>query len=242
MIDHHRVLAIIPARGGSKGLPRKNIRMLHGKPLLGWPVAAARESAVVDRVVVSTDDAEIAHIAKEEGADVPFLRPPELASDTATSADAIIHALDTLAHVGDTYDYFVLLEPTSPLTVAADVTQAMTTLHRQRATADAILGVAKVESCHPDFLTRVGPSGTLQPADGSSFATPKRRQDISALYYFEGSLYASDVAVFRHLRTFVHNRTLPYIVPRWMAVEVDEELDLLLVETIMRHRAQLSRD
>ena len=109
------MLAIIPARVGSKGLPGKNIRLLHGKPLLAWPIAAAKASKYVDRVVVSTDSDEFAHIARAHGAEVPVLRPAELAADTSPSSAAVIHMLDLLAAQGFIYEYLVLLSSqTSP--------------------------------------------------------------------------------------------------------------------------------
>ena len=125
MIDQARVLALIPARSGSKGLPGKNVRMLGGKPLLAWPVEAAKSAKCVDRVVVSTDSAEYGRVASLHGAEVPALRPVELATDTAPSSGFIVHMLDLLETQGDRYEYVVLLEPTSPLTTGEDVDAAV---------------------------------------------------------------------------------------------------------------------
>src|SRR5688572_22982405 len=109
MIDDKRVLCLIPARGGSKGLPRKNLLPLAGKPLVAWPVSAAVGTPVIDRVVVSTDDHEIAAAARIAGAEVPFMRPPELATDEASSAAVVRHAIEALSASGDRYEYIVLL-------------------------------------------------------------------------------------------------------------------------------------
>jgi CMP-N,N'-diacetyllegionaminic acid synthase len=114
MLHGRRILALIPARGGSRGLPRKNVLEVGGRPLISWSIEAALASAYVDAVVVTTDDAEIANVARACGAEVPFLRPPELALDTSPSIDAVLHALDALAALGREFEYLMLLEPTSP--------------------------------------------------------------------------------------------------------------------------------
>src|SRR5262245_25182815 len=118
MIDAKRVLGLITARGGSKGVPRKNVRPLGGKPLLAWTIEAARNAPVIDRLILSSDDAEIIEVARAWGCEVPFVRPPELATDTADSVEVVRHALSTL---GEDYDYVVLLQPTSPLRTGEDI-------------------------------------------------------------------------------------------------------------------------
>jgi CMP-N,N'-diacetyllegionaminic acid synthase len=237
MIDNKKVLAIIPARGGSKGLPGKNIRPLHGKPLIGWPIQAAMRSRYIDRVVVSTDDPQIAAIARECGADVPFLRPAEFALDTSPSSDAVIHAINFCTAEDGDYDYIVLLEPTSPLTETADVDNALARL--QGSDGLAIVSVSKVESMHPVYCARVGESNFLQPYARESFAKPIRRQDVDAVYFFDGSLYISDTKKYLEAETFYHERTLPYIVPPWKALEIDTLLDFIKIEAIMQNRELL---
>src|SRR2546427_2195706 len=116
-----RVLGVIPARGGSKGLPRKNVRPMLGKPLIAWTVTQAAKSNYLDRVIVSTDDDEIAAIARAHGADIPFIRPAELARDDSPVADAVVHALTTLKNAGDSYGFVALLEPTSPMRRRGDI-------------------------------------------------------------------------------------------------------------------------
>jgi N-acylneuraminate cytidylyltransferase/CMP-N,N'-diacetyllegionaminic acid synthase len=240
MIDDQTVLAIVPARGGSKGLPGKNKRLLAGKPLVAWPVGAARGSACVDKVLCTTDDPEIRDIALAHGAQAPFLRPAHLASDTASSIDAIVHAIDHLAAQGEHYDYIVVLEPTSPLTTSADVDKALATLHARRDDADAIVGVSKVESTHPEYDVRLGADGRISPYLAPDFKSLKRRQDIEPLHFLEGSLYISTLASLRAEHGFYHSRTLGYEVPRWKSVEIDELADFLFVETLLAHRDQLA--
>lgn len=235
MINNKSVLAIIPARGGSKGLPRKNILDLHGKPLIGWTIQAAKKSYYIDRVIVSTDDLEIAEIAKKEGGDVPFLRPAELANDTATSISVIEHAVNFLSSHGERYDFCVLLQPTSPLTESEDIDKALYTLESKRDIADSIVGVSRVIAAHPVFNVRIGEDGLIQPFLGDTFLTSVRRQDIEELYFFEGSLYISDMAVLLKEKGFYHKRTLPFVMPKWKSYEIDDIEDFICVEAIMNN-------
>lgn len=239
MIEGVRVIAIVPARGGSKGLPGKNGRLLLGRPLLAWPVAAARSSCLVDRVIVSTDDAHLAALAREAGADVPFMRPAPLAGDRASSAEVIIHALDALAAAGDSFGYVVLLEPTSPLTEGADVDAALLRLHGARDRADAIVGVVRVEAEHPAFTVSMDGDGTVAPFAGGGFEALPRRQDLSPAYRLEGSLYASDVRAFRRAGSFCHRRTLGFPVPRYKSFEVDDLLDFVCIEAVAARLGEL---
>ena len=241
MIDGLRVLALVPARAGSKGLPGKNIRPLLGKPLLAWPIEAARASRYVDRVVISTDSVEFAALAQAAGADVPFLRPAEHASDTAPSIAFIEHALDTLAAAGDRFDLLVLLEPTSPLTEAADIDAALEALVAARPWAESIVGVTGLVSTHPAFAVRLDAQGLMQPYAAPSFGLLPRRQDTEPLYSLDGSLYISTVEAIRRERGFCHARTLPFITPRWKSFEVDDLVDFICIEAILANRALILR-
>lgn len=239
MINGKRVLAIVPARKGSKGLPLKNIRPFAGKPLLAWPIAAARSSSYVDRVIISTDDQSFADIAVAHGAEAPFLRPAELASDTAPSLGFILHALDTLAANGETYDYVVLLEPTSPLTEGSDVDSALNQMIEVG--ADAIVGVSKLEATHPAFAVRRGVDGSITPYASASFADMPRRQDIEPLFVLDGTLYISSVEGLRREQTFCHGRTLGYESARHKAQEIDDLVDFICVEAVAAHRDMLEQ-
>ena len=150
MIGEKKVLALIPARSGSKGLPGKNIINLNGKSLLGWPIEASKNSQYIDKIVVSTDDELIAQTAQNFGAEIPFLRPAELATDESTSIVVIEHALMFFKEKGIDFDYLVFLEPTSPLTEATDINRALEALE-SNSLADSIVGVSLVESTHPVF-------------------------------------------------------------------------------------------
>lgn len=239
MIEDKKVLAIIPARGGSKGIPGKNIRMVYGKPLLAWPIEAALRSKIVDRVIVSTEDTGIANVAKQAGAEVPFMRPGELATDTARSADVIVHALHFFIARKQYYDYILLLEPTSPLTETSDVDAALLKLHKARNLADAIVGISSVNGPHPDFDVRLSEDGLISPYAAPDFSSLKRRQDTEPVYFMEGSLYISAVDVFLAKKSFYHERTMGYMVPRWKSFEVDDLMDLICVEALMARRDEL---
>lgn len=241
MIDGLRVLALVPARAGSKGLPGKNIRPLLGKPLLAWPIEAARASRYVDRVIMSTDSAEFAALAQAAGADVPFLRPAEHATDTAPSIAFIEHALDALAAAGDRYDLLVLLEPTSPLTEGADIDAALEALVAARPLAESIVGVTALVSTHPAFAVRLDAQGLMQPYAAASFGLLPRRQDTEPLYSLDGSLYISTVEAIRRERGFCHTRTLPFITPRWKSFEVDDLVDFICIEAILANRVLILR-
>jgi N-acylneuraminate cytidylyltransferase/CMP-N,N'-diacetyllegionaminic acid synthase len=236
MIDGARVLALVPARSGSKGLPGKNIRPLSGVPLLAWPVAAALASRYVDRVVASTDSTEYAEIARQHGAEVPVLRPAELASDQAPTSSAVLHMLDQLASQGDQFEYFVLLEPTSPLTAGADIDAALEALLARRDVADAILGVSELSTSHPAFAVRRDPSsGRIEPYLGGDFGNLPRRQDLEPVFSLDGSLYISDVRVYREHRGFCHARTLGHTMPRYKSLEVDDLVDFLCIQALIEH-------
>lgn len=234
MIGRNRVLALILARGGSKGLPGKNLRLLCGKPLIAWSIEQGRECEYVDNVVVSTDSEEIAMVSMAYGASVPFIRPAELAGDEASSMDAIFHALDTLENAGDLYDYLVVLEPTSPLREASDITGALDLLVSD-SRIESVVGVAKAESGHPAFLYNVE-DGVMRPMFGSQ---PKslRRQDLSGDYYYlEGSVYASSLAALRKYDEFYHCATAPWVVARYKAIEIDELSDFIAAEALLNAR------
>lgn len=239
MIGGSKVLALIPARAGSKGLPGKNIRPLHGKPLLAWPIEAAKSSRYVDRVVVSTDSEEFARIAREYGAEVPILRPAELAADTSPSSAAVIHMLDYLAIQGHVFDYLVLLEPTSPLTEGCDVDAALEMLHTQRDQGDALVGVTELVTSHPAFAVKRDDRGRIEPYAAVDFTRLPRRQDIDPLYALDGSLYVSAVDRYRETLSFCHDRTLSHLMPAYKAHEVDSLVDFICIEAILSHYDQV---
>jgi CMP-N,N'-diacetyllegionaminic acid synthase len=233
MINGQKVLGLIPARGGSKGLPRKNIRELCGKPLIAWTIDTAHAAHSLDAVVVSTDDAEIAAVAIHHGAEVPFLRPAELAGDTASSIDVLIHAIDTLAAVGRQFDIVVLLEPTSPLREPSDIDGGLAGM--LAADAGAIVSVCLADAIHPVFMYRLGVKDRLVPFLDRQ-PSGLRRQETEPLFYLEGTLYASRTDVLRAQRSFYHQDTAAWEVPKWKAIEIDDLDDFLMTEALAKHK------
>ncbi|XDZ70392.1 acylneuraminate cytidylyltransferase family protein [Alphaproteobacteria bacterium LSUCC0744] len=224
-----KVLALVTARGGSKGLPRKNIRPLCGRPLIQWSIDTALACTEIDALVVSTDDKQIAAVAAGAGAEVPFIRPASLAGDTASSIDVIIHALDFLETNGRFFDIVLLLEPTSPLREVSDIQTALQLLIDMN--ASAIVSVCRAESTHPAFMFRVTARGRLEPFSSAS-PTGIRRQEIEPLFYLDGTVYASRVESLRKQRSFYHEDTLAYEVSKWKALEIDDIDDFEMAEAI----------
>ncbi|MBN2458161.1 acylneuraminate cytidylyltransferase family protein [Candidatus Woesearchaeota archaeon] len=239
MYKNIRVLAVVPARGGSKGIPKKNIIELNGKPLIAWTIEAGKQTTYIDRMIVSTDSKEIAEVAKRFKADVPFIRPDYLSSDTASSVDVLLHAIDYLEEKGEIYDYIMLLEPTSPLRTTEDIEKSIEMLE-SNTDAESIVGVAKAESSHPLFSVTITDSGFIRPFSGEELKHI-RRQDIKDVYFLEGTIYTSKIDALRKRKTFYHERTLPYIVERYKQFEVDEETDLVCIEALMRYKKDVYR-
>ncbi len=235
MYKNKRVLAVITARGGSKGLPGKNIRPLLGKPLIVWTIEKALESACIDRVVVSTDSNAIAAVAKEHGAEVPFKRPKRLSGDRVGSYDVVVHAIEYLAHKGNVFDYVALLEPTSPLRKKGDIDRAIMKLIDNEKKADSLVSFGQVTLEHPAVIKKVSGRGYMVPyVKNPEKATG--RQGYSPAYFPYGVIYlAKTGSLYKH-QSFYQPRTIPYFVERWQCYEVDDIYDLMVIETILRHK------
>lgn len=233
MIAGRRVLALVPARGGSKGLPRKNLRCLNGYPLIQWSIDIALACEEIDSVIVSTDDEQIAAVASTAGAEVPFMRPPNLAEDESSTIDVVIHALDFLESNEREFEIVLLLEPTSPLREVSDIQTALQRMIDKSATA--IVSVCRAEATNPTFMFRTTDQGRLEPFMSAS-PTGVRRQDVEVLYYIEGTLYASTVVGLRERLSFYHDDTLAYEVAKWKALEIDDIEDFELAEAIARYK------
>jgi CMP-N,N'-diacetyllegionaminic acid synthase len=221
------LLALIPARGGSKGIPRKNIKPFCGKPLLQWSIEVALASPSIDRVVVSTDDSEIAEVALAGGAEVPFLRPAELASDTSSGIAPVLHALEHLPEVSD----LLLLQPTSPLRSVDDV-EAIVALLREagREAAVSVTHSAK----HPAWMFGLSPQKTLRPL----LPVPEAvcRQQLTTAYALNGSLYLASRDFLERERSFLTADTLGHVMPPERSLDIDSPLDWQWGEFLMRQQ------
>jgi CMP-N-acetylneuraminic acid synthetase len=237
VIGARSVIAIIPARAGSKGLPGKNIRPLCGKPLVAWSIQSARQSRYVDEVLVSTDGDDIARIAADCGAPVPFRRPAELASDAATTLSAVEHAL---AHYRDrmrrTFDILVLLEPTSPLREDDDIDVMLERLAGNWDRFDAVVSIGEVRE-HPSIMKRLR-GESLEPYC-AELATTTRRQDNPPAYFPYGVAYVVKIPSLIEERTFYPRRCGFHVLKRYQGYEIDDLHDFLCVEAVMKHERRL---
>lgn len=229
---------MIPARGGSKGLPKKNIKEIAGKPLIAWSAEVAKKAADIIGdcdVIVSTDSEEIASVAKKHGAEVPFMRPADLANDTAASIDVMLHALSFMEEKGKSYHYLAMVEPTSPQRDEHDLVNAY---HKLKNTGDAesIVGVSKTEGGHPLFLTKLN-NHFLEPYENKTYKV-YRRQEIDDVYFFEGSMYISKVESLKKRKSFYHEKTLGFEMPKWKSFEIDDLTDFMVIEQLLKAREQ----
>lgn len=235
MYKDRRILAVITARGGSKGLPGKNIKPLLGKPLIAWTIEKALESACIDRVIVSTDSDEIAGIAREYGAEVPFRRPKRLSGDKVGSYDVVAHAIEYLARRGDTFGYVALLEPTSPLRKKGDLDRAIIKLIDNEKRADSLVSFGQVTLEHPAVIKKLSIKGFMVPyVKRPEQATG--RQGFSPAYFPYGVIYITKVDAFYKYHGFYQPKTIPYFVERWQCYEVDDIYDFMVIETILRYK------
>lgn len=204
------VLGLIPARGGSKGIPRKNIKALNGYPLIAYSIAQGLKAKHIDRLIVSTDDLEIKTVAEKFGAEVPFLRPDHLASSTASSFDAILHAVDCLAEHGESYDTVCLLQATSPFRPVGIIDRALQKYQDEK--LDSLVSLRKVPDHYNPYWTFIeqeeGIFGTFAPGELIS-----RRQDLPAAYHRDGALYILSVESMR--------KTGKLLGPRLGGIEIE---------------------
>ncbi|MFJ9450907.1 acylneuraminate cytidylyltransferase family protein [Herbaspirillum sp. NPDC101397] len=237
MINGKAVVGIIAARGGSKGLPGKNWREICGKPLIAWTIEKALKSRYLDVVMVSTDSEEIAAIAVQYGAQVPFLRPPELATDMASSYDVIRHVL---AHYeqegGRQFGYTMLLEPTSPLREDDDIDKVIEALDDNSEVFDSIVTLGAVGE-HPSIIKRFAGSEVVPFCPELKQTT--RRQDNETAYFPFGVAYLAKTPVLLSENTFYTKRCMGFEIKRYQNYEIDDIYDFLCVETIMKQEWKL---
>lgn len=233
MIGGKKVLAIIPARAGSKGLPGKNIRIMCGKPLIAWSIEKAKLSKYLDTVLVTTDCKEIASISKQYGAYVPFLRPGELATEQSSTHDALHHAIKHLQMAeGQTFDYVVLLEPTSPLRENNDIDCMLEQLFQMSAEYDSIISIGEVHE-HPAIVKRARGSH-LEPFCPELRQTT-RRQDNETAYFPFGVAYIAKTNVLLAEKTFYTKRCTHFFIKQYQKYEIDDIYGFICVESIMKY-------
>lgn len=225
-----RVLGLIPARGGSKGVPRKNIKPLAGRPLLAYTADAALAAKSLARVVLTTEDEEIAAVGRACGLDVPFMRPAELAEDTTPTLPVVIHALRTLEAAGERFDAVCLLQPTNPLRSSADIDRCVELLQG----ADSVLSVLAVpHEYNPHWVYFRDEMGMLRLSTGE--ATPiARRQDLPPAYHRDGSVYVTRTEVVLTEKSLYGKRVLSYLIAPERSVNIDTLEDWERAERMLR--------
>ena len=227
MVREKRVLALIPARGGSKGIKDKNIYPLQGRPLISYSIDAAKQSRYIDAIVVTTDSETIADVARANGAEVPFLRPPELAADTSKIIDAVLHAVDFLKGEGRTYDILVLLQPTQPLRTAQDIDMALE-VYCEGAEQPLCSVHPVVDS--PHLIRSVSREGKLVPILKESSTI--RRQDMPSFYRVNGAIYVYPVESLS-AKTSFNDGTVPFFMETGYSVDIDTMDDLRVAEMVL---------
>lgn len=229
MINGKRVLAFIPARGGSKRLPRKNVLPLAGKALIGWSIDAAKESQYIDQLFVSTDDQEIADIASLHGVHIPELRPDHLASDTSTTESVLTYTLDKF---GGQADIIILLQPTSPLRTAQHIDEALELFVQKQA-----FSVVSVTPCeHPPLWSNPLPNDGCM----GNFIRPetlKRSQDLDDFYRINGAIYIFDVCKLKAIGEICYtSESYAYIMDNYVSIDIDNKIDFELAEFFMERQ------
>lgn len=227
-----KVLGIVPARGGSKGIPRKNLAPLLGKPLLAYTAEAALAARTLDRVVLSTDAEEIATVGRQLGLDVPFLRPAELARDETPTIPVLQDIVQRLEDDGSRYDAIFVLQPTNPLRLPEDIDGPVELL--ERTGADSVLGVVDVGETHPARMKQVDEDGRVSNPDFAEAFEGQPRQQLPKMYLREGSVYVTRRDVLMRQASLQGDDCRAWIVPRERSCRIDEPLDLLLAECLLK--------
>ncbi len=234
MLNNKTIIAIIPARGGSKGIPRKNIKPLAGKPLISWTIIEALKSKYIDNVIVSTEDPEISEISLKYGADVPFLRPKHLATDSAKGIDVYIHAINWFRKKGVSFDIVVVLQPTSPARISEDIDGALNYFLKKN--ADMVISVCKTEH-HPYW------AGTL-PKDlrMDKFIDSKlmfmNRQDLPVFYRLNGAIEISTSQYLLRNMNALGKNTFAFIMSPDRSIDIDSSIDFEFAELLINKRGQ----
>jgi CMP-N,N'-diacetyllegionaminic acid synthase len=227
-----KIIAIIPARGGSKGLKNKNIKFFFGKPLIYWTLKRIEESKLIDQVFISTDSIKIKDICEKIGFDIPVLRPSKFAEDNSPSSDVVIHALDYFEKLSLKFDYVVLLEPTSPLRKIDDIDNAIKILIKNQS-FDTLVSIGEVHMEHPSIVKKLKNNKYVFPYidDKKSYF---QRQQLQTAYFPYGVVYISKTKYFRNKKTFYSKKTLPFFIERWQNYEIDDQIDFDINELLIK--------
>ncbi len=233
-MSEFKIIGVIPARGGSKSISRKNIKILQGKPLVAYTIEEAKKSKYLTHLVVSTEDEEIKNISLKYGAEVPFLRPKELATDDALAIPTVQQAVITIEKIKNIkYDYVIMLQPTAPLRKTDDIDKALAMLIE--ADADGVISVVDVDNWHPMKMKKFDENSYLIDYQAPPVENPPR-QILPKVYMVNGAIYATKRDVFMEKNTFKGEKCLGYIMPPERSVNIDTEIDFLTAEYYLRKK------
>ena len=229
MINNLKVLALIPARGGSKGIKDKNIVDVCGKPLIAYSIIAAQKSKYIDDVIITTDSEKIKEVAEKYGADVPFLRPAELATDNAKTIDAVMHSINTLKELGRDYDILILLQPTCPLRTIDDINNSLELFVSKNYTS--LVSVNRVSE-HPILMRKIKEDGIMENL--LNLPSTVRRQDMPPIYKVNGSIYINLINELNN-DTSLNDNPLAYITMEEHSVDIDNISDIERVKRYLNN-------
>jgi len=225
MYDNKTFLCVIPARGGSKGIPGKNITLIKGRPLIDYTIKEALKSKYLDRIIVSTDSESIASISRRCGGEVPFLRPSNLATDESKTIDAVLYTIKRLKQIGHVYDYIVLLQPTQPLRNVSHIDEAIKLIIQKN--VNSLVSVSRVKE-HPILMRTIDENGCLQGILNRNSTI--RRQEFPEYYKVNGSIYINKVDDNLNYDTSLNDNLLPYFMDSKFDLDVDDRFDLEILE------------
>jgi len=225
MIKDKKILAVIPARGGSKGIPKKNIKMIAGKPLIAWTIEAAKQSKYIDRLIVSSDDDEIIRVACEWNCEAPFVRPAELALDSTPGVSPVLHAIAECPG----YDYVVLLQPTSPLRTVEDIDGC---IEQCVSEGESICVTVCEAEQSPLWMYQLSSQKSLSPYL-SQEKEIESRQGLPVLYVMNGAVYVADCNLLKKMNSYVTEYTTGYIMPGERSMDIDDQFQFDIVEFLL---------
>lgn len=228
MFNHKTFLAVIPARSGSKGIPGKNIIKVNNKPLIQYTIEAAKNSRYIDKIVVSTEDSLIAEVSINCGAEVPFLRPTHLASDTSKTIDVLIHVVEELKKRGSRYDYIVLLQPTQPLRLSQHIDEAIEMIIQKQ--EESLVSITEVSE-HPILMRTINESGETKNL--LELNSTLRRQDFPKFYKVNGSIYINKINDNFNSKTSLNDNKIGYIMDKKYDIDIDEPFDLEVLQLLL---------
>jgi len=232
MIKGKSVFALIPARGGSKGLKKKNIKNLGGKPLIAWTITEATKSKYIDKLILSSDDKEIIKVAQSYGCEAPFVRPQELSNDESSSIDVLLHALKEVAKP---YDYIVLLQPTSPLRLTKDIDQCLELCLKTG--APSCVSIVQSDKS-PYWMFTLDSQKEISPIIKNK-QIDQRRQDLPPAYLINGAVYVAKTNWLLKTKKFIGDNTIGYVMPKERSCDIDDRIDMSLCEILIKEQKKL---